>query len=503
MHFSRFHRRLWSVLLAMVMVFSAVVPAMAAEDHSESGQADTLFWEKIDNSAFSAPSPFREELAAEDLTQSYADTDEVRVAIVLEDASTLEEGFTSDQVAACNAGAMDYRASLEEKQVEMEDAISEQVLHGDALDVVWNLTLAANMISANVTYGQIAQIAALPGVKEVLIENRYDPCVLDQQEVTDPLMSTSGEMIGSDIAWAEGYTGAGTRIAVIDSGLDVDHPSLDPDALLYALRDSNATLMSASDISPVLEQLNAFQRLENVTADDLYINAKIPFGFNYIDRDLDVTHDNDTQGDHGSHVTGIAAGNRYIPNGDGTYSDALEAVLTQGVAPDAQILVMKVFGKAGGAYDTDYMVAIEDAILLGADSVNLSLGGSSAGYSYNTAAVFQSILETITESGTVVCMAAGNSGYWFEHTNAGYPYAGSVGWSTAGSPGSSQIPWMWPLRTTLVPLTATWALAAKSLPTGRVQIIPTPPSTPFPETIPLFMWIPSAHRRNLLRFPIC
>ena len=261
MHFSRFHRRLWSVLLAMVMVFSAVVPAMAAEDHSESGQADTLFWEKIDNSAFSAPSPFREELAAEDLTQSYADTDEVRVAIVLEDASTLEEGFTSDQVAACNAGAMDYRASLEEKQVEMEDAISEQVLHGDELDVVWNLTLAANMISANVTYGQIAQIAALPGVKEVLIENRYDPCVLDQQEVTDPLMSTSGEMIGSDIAWAEGYTGAGTRIAVIDSGLDVDHPSLDPDALLYALRDSNATLMSASDISPVLEQLNAFQRL--------------------------------------------------------------------------------------------------------------------------------------------------------------------------------------------------------------------------------------------------
>ena len=53
MHFSRFHRRLWSVLLAMAMVFSAVVPAMAAEDHSESGQADTLFWEKIDNSAFS------------------------------------------------------------------------------------------------------------------------------------------------------------------------------------------------------------------------------------------------------------------------------------------------------------------------------------------------------------------------------------------------------------------------------------------------------------------
>lgn len=42
----------------------------------------------------------------------------------------------------------------------------------------------------------------------------------------------------------------------------------------------------------------------------------------------------------------------------------------QGVAPDAQLLVMKVFGQNGGAYDSDYMAAIEDAIVLGADSVN-------------------------------------------------------------------------------------------------------------------------------------
>ena len=47
-----------------------------------------------------------------------------------------------------------------------------------------------------------------------------------------------------------------------------------------------------------------------------------------------------------------------------------------GVAPDAQILAMKVFGKNGGAYDSDYMAAIEDAILLGCDTVNLSLGSS-------------------------------------------------------------------------------------------------------------------------------
>ncbi len=56
------------------------------------------------------------------------------------------------------------------------------------------------------------------------------------------------------------------------------------------------------------------------------------------------------------------------------------AVHVQGVAPDAQLLTMKVFGKNGGAYDSDYMAAIEDAILLGCDAVNLSLGSTSPGY---------------------------------------------------------------------------------------------------------------------------
>ena len=45
-----------------------------------------------------------------------------------------------------------------------------------------------------------------------------------------------------------------------------------------------------------------------------HVNAKIPFGYNYVDGDLDITHDNDKQGEHGSHVEGIAAANAYIPD---------------------------------------------------------------------------------------------------------------------------------------------------------------------------------------------
>lgn len=71
----------------------------------------------------------------------------------------------------------------------------------------------------------------------------------------------------------------------------------------------------------------------NATAKVWYCNAKLPFAFNYVDRSLEVTHDHDTQSEHGSHVAGIAAANAYIPRGDGTYAKALDEVLMQGVAP--------------------------------------------------------------------------------------------------------------------------------------------------------------------------
>ena len=64
------------------------------------------------------------------------------------------------------------------------------------------------------------------------------------------------------------------------------------------------------------------------------------------------------KGNTAPHVAGIATSNAYISNGDGTFSTALDSVLVQGVAPDAQLLVMKVFGQNGGAYDSDHMAPI-------------------------------------------------------------------------------------------------------------------------------------------------
>ena len=70
----------------------------------------------------------------------------------------------------------------------------------------------------------------------------------------------------------------------------------------------------------------------------------------------------------GMHVAGTAVGNPKEKSGTGDY--------ITGVAPEAQLIFMRVFSesKNSGTESYIYTKAIEDAIKLGADTINLSLG---------------------------------------------------------------------------------------------------------------------------------
>ena len=399
--------RLCALLLAMALLCSIGIPQAAAAGGSVS-------WSQVDNDAVTAQLPLQE---AEEAAPAYRDTDLVRVSIFLEDAPAISK-FGVQNIAE-NQAAVQYRASLETRQEAMAQAISAQALGGKQLDVVWNLTLAANLISANVEYGEIDAIRQVPGVEQVILETQYAPAVVDVDLPDDPNMSTSSSMIGSNAAWAAGYTGAGSRIAVIDTGTDTDHQSFSaagfrllpcksrPNRRGKTVEDYN--LLDTAEIASVLSQLHVSS---GVTANQLYLNTKLPFGYNYVDKDLDITHDRDQQGEHGSHVAGISTANAYIPNADGTFSNALDTVKVQGVAPDAQLITMKVFGKNGGAYESDYLVAIEDAIVLKCDSINLSLGSSNPGASRHDQKEYQAILDSLAQCGVVVAIAAGNASSW-------------------------------------------------------------------------------------------
>ena len=78
-------------------------------------------------------------------------------------------------------------------------------------------------------------------------------------------------------------------------------------------------------------------------------------------------------------LPGIATGNRHVENADGTYTYA-DLTASSALPRIAGVVVMKVFGKNGGAYADDYIAAIEDAIVLDCDSVNLSFAPRAVGF---------------------------------------------------------------------------------------------------------------------------
>jgi subtilisin family serine protease len=95
---------------------------------------------------------------------------------------------------------------------------------------------------------------------------------------------------------------------------------------------------------------------------------------------------------HGTHVTGTIAAS---DNGHGVV----------GVAPEADIFVVRVFDDWGEATASDLIVALEACRDAGADIVSMSLGGF--GYSENEQSVFSSFYK---EENIVSIAAAGNSG---------------------------------------------------------------------------------------------
>ena len=149
-------KQLLALVLTLAVVMGFALPAAAADP----GPRVTI--EKVSNDAVTAEPEMHTAETKED-TPQYADTDMVRVSITLAGASTIDAGYATRSIAN-NAAADIYRTGLKVQQQAMAQRISQDVLGGEALDVVWNMTLLTNTISANVPYGKIEAIEALDGV---------------------------------------------------------------------------------------------------------------------------------------------------------------------------------------------------------------------------------------------------------------------------------------------------------------------------------------------------
>ncbi|MBO3462525.1 S8 family serine peptidase [Aetokthonos hydrillicola Thurmond2011] len=165
------------------------------------------------------------------------------------------------------------------------------------------------------------------------------------------------DLVKAPEAWAKGYTGKGVVVAVLDTGVDYNHPDLKDN--IWTNPNDDAAQGYANDIH----------------------------GWNFVNNNNNVL-DTSKVG-HGTHVAGTIAGEN---NGFGV----------TGIAYDAKIMPVKVLDDSGAGSYSSIIKGIYYAVDHGANVINLSLGGSYPNNSLNSA------LQYASNKGVIVVMAAGN-----------------------------------------------------------------------------------------------
>ena len=248
------------------------------------------------------------------------------------------------------------------------------------------------------------QTGGIPASNEVTTNNTADTTIAPN---TNPnKVSEENSLINVQPLWDKGIKGQGRVVAVLDTGLDISHN------LFQLLDKSKARYKNEAE-------LEAAKKKAGINYGKWY-NDKVIFAYNYSDMNDDIK-EFDTLS-HGTHVSGSAVGNgtEPAPTGD----------IIKGVAPEAQLIFMRLFSeKKGGTQQSFTMVkAIEDAVKLGADTINMSFG-SPTGMIDDLDDATRAALEKARKAGVTIVTAGGNyatSGYWHTKPKADNPDYGTV-----------------------------------------------------------------------------
>jgi len=349
------------------------------------------------------------------------DDDELVTVIVELTEEPLISGFQPKAGASVGKQVSDYLVNAAPKASAMkvrQDSVVEKMSKaaGMELKLTGRYVNAVNAISMRIPYGKLESLRSVEGVRNAYVERVFDRPVTTFGTAIEGNHGHSYNMTGLGDVWAEGYTGQGMLVAVMDTGLDLDyttwgnfqtgirrvHEAFTDDSFKSELMDRDLRYTDGS-LARFLQttQLIATTGIDGQKItygnNDLYKNRKVPYAADYADGDLNVMP---MDSDHGTHVAGTIAG----------YAETAEGeVLFSGVAPDAQLMIMKVFPDTSesGANESIILAALEDALLLGADVVNLSLGSDNGWAEDDSAA--NHAYERLNEAGITFMISAGNS----------------------------------------------------------------------------------------------
>ncbi|MBT6324691.1 MAG: S8 family serine peptidase, partial [Bdellovibrionales bacterium] len=227
-------------------------------------------------------------------------------------------------------------------------------------------------------------------------DSTFDRLILSEENISLEKIdeeNTSVSFIGAtQLSNNFNLRGQGMRVGVIDSGIDYTH------SMFNGVGDSDVF----SKIDPSLDSIH-FPNEKVVGGIDLVGSSYNANSVNFNDQIPRPDNNPIDEGGHGTHVAGSIAG--VSDNNSSTYA---------GVAPDATLYAIKVFGKNGSTGAMTIIAALEyaadpdknlypDDML---DIVNLSLG-SSYGKPSN---LYSQAIKNLVTAGTILVASAGNSG---------------------------------------------------------------------------------------------
>lgn len=290
-------------------------------------------------------------------------------------------------------GVVDWLEQIEDEYkigVLYDDELTDddfQLLDDIGLDVKYHVSIVNGLLLGSVNSSLFETISNLPGV---LMVEPYGKVVF-YGDVQTPAIKASNSSIYPEGAWDLGYTGKGVNIAIVDTGIDDEHPGL---------------------IGKAVAGYDA------VCTDDPLCMASL--------QEDDGSFDPDDQNQHGTACAGMATSNGILPNGASSNFS--------GSAPDSNLVDVRI-GTAFGAgpfenyvieqefYESamdglNWVIENKDTAWVGADNdssgidiISLSWGitshenGGSDGSD-----MFSLVLDEATLAGITVSVAAGNDG---------------------------------------------------------------------------------------------
>ena len=418
------HRSITALALVVTGALAAttvsIPAAFAADDENQTqsgaaaqsptqGTEDTQASSSDAQSAAPAPSDSADEAGEDSASATPEPADDTPTTFIV-------------QMEGTNAGVpwtqRAFGHSFSTKHQTVKDRVAASIeaeFPGASITHVRDYTNAFDGFAIEAPAAALEAIKGTEGVKTAFIERYHKPMVVDGDtgvagaDAVNPELK-NGSSLEMTRANQTPQKGDNQVIEVIDTGIESTHQAFS------GSMDDVSVRLSQHDVEVLASQLSHGKT-------GAYINAKIPFVFDYADNDANVLPTSTKDLSHGTHVAAIAAAN---------------APDLQGTAPNAQIIVAKVAADKDGAIpDSTVLAALDDAVVLRPDSINLSLGDD-AGMGTEAGTVYSEVYNNLAAAGVTVNAAAGNSysSAFSNYSGKGKPYATDPDAGTVSEPAS-------------------------------------------------------------------